>query len=46
VWITAGTAFTAWMVWNVQSHGVAPQLTESTDRVTVRREAGGLVFLP
>jgi pimeloyl-ACP methyl ester carboxylesterase len=46
VWITLGLAVLALLVWNVQAHGVPPELLESTDRLTVDTRGEFTLFLP
>jgi pimeloyl-ACP methyl ester carboxylesterase len=46
VWVAAGIGFTAWLIWNVQAHGVPASLLESSPTVTVDAGDEGTVFLP
>ncbi|MSO48355.1 MAG: hypothetical protein EXQ49_00390 [Acidobacteria bacterium] len=46
VWVTGGLAFTAWLVWNMQAHGVPTAVRESTALVSVREGDGATVFMP
>ena len=46
IWLVAGLAFTAWLVWNAQAHGVSPMLLESSDAVSVRDSGAILQFSP
>ncbi len=46
IWMTSGLLFTAWMVWSFQAHGVAKEMSESTESVTVTESDGVWTFLP
>lgn len=46
IWVTAGLAFTAWILWNVQAHRVPASLLESSGRVTVATADGIIEFQP
>ncbi len=46
VWVTAGLVFTAWIVWNMQAHGVPAGLRDSSPTVSVTERDGATVFLP
>lgn len=46
IWITAGLGFTAWLVWNVQPHGVPAKTFESDTRVTVTRDDERWTLVP
>ena len=46
VWATAGLTFTAWIVWNMQAHGVPDGLRASTSAVLVTEREGATVFMP
>jgi pimeloyl-ACP methyl ester carboxylesterase len=46
VWVTLGLAVLAWMAWNVQAHGVPPEMFESTDELTVEVRGEFALFLP
>ena len=45
-WATAGVAFTVWVVWNMQAHGVPEGLRSSSATVAVSERDGATVFLP
>lgn len=46
IWLTAGLTFTAWLVWNAQSHGVNPALLQSSAAVNVRDSGAILQIAP
>ena len=46
VWATAGLAFTAWVIWNMQAHGIPAGVRESSPTVTVSERDGATVFMP
>jgi pimeloyl-ACP methyl ester carboxylesterase len=46
VWATAGVAFTVWVIWNMQAHGVPADIRVSSSSVTVTEREGATVFLP
>ncbi len=46
VWVTGGLAFTAWIIWNMQAHGVPASARESSPQVSVREGDGATIFLP
>jgi len=46
LWVTAGLAFTAWLIWNMQAHGVPASARESSPTVTVTEHDGATIFLP
>lgn len=46
VWASAGLLFTAWIVWNMQAHGVPDGLRTSSSTVMVSEHDGAAVFLP
>jgi pimeloyl-ACP methyl ester carboxylesterase len=46
LWVTGGLAFTAWIIWNMQAHGVPAAARESSPLVSVREGDGATVFLP
>jgi len=46
VWVTGGLTFVAWIVWNMQAHGVAADSAVSSDRVVVTRGDGTTMFMP
>jgi pimeloyl-ACP methyl ester carboxylesterase len=46
VWVTAGLAFTAWIVWNMQAHGVPASARVSSATVTVTDRGGAMTFMP
>ena len=45
-WATAGVAFTAWVVWSMQAHGVPDGVRASSATVTVTERDGSTVFMP
>jgi pimeloyl-ACP methyl ester carboxylesterase len=45
-WVTAGLLFTAWIVWNMQAHGVPAGVRTSSATVTVIERDGATVFMP
>lgn len=45
-WATAGMAFTAWVIWNMQAHGVPAGVRVSSSTVAVTEREGATVFLP
>src|SRR5688500_12218729 len=46
VWATAGLAFTAWVIWNMQAHGVPAGVRTSSAMVSVSEREGATVFMP
>lgn len=46
VWATSGIAFTAWVVWSMQAHGVPAGLRDSSPTISVTEREGATVFLP
>lgn len=46
IWVSAGTLFMAWMIWNMQAHGVDRGLLESSATVTVTSHSDMTVFMP
>jgi len=46
VWVTGGVAFTAWLVWNMQAHGVPAEARQSTAQVAVSEGDGATVLMP
>lgn len=46
VWVTAGLGFSAWLIWNMQSHGVPEAARASSPSVTVAEHDGATLFLP
>jgi pimeloyl-ACP methyl ester carboxylesterase len=46
VWATTGLLFTAWIVWNMQAHGVPAGVRASSAVVTVSERDGATVFMP
>jgi pimeloyl-ACP methyl ester carboxylesterase len=45
-WATAGVAFTVWVVWNMEAHGVPADVRASSSSVAVTERDGATVFLP
>ena len=45
-WATAGVAFTVWVVWNMQAHGLAADVRASSSTVAVTERDGATVLLP
>lgn len=46
IWLTAGTVFLAWIMWNMQAHGVDADLRESSSSVTVTSLDDMTIFMP
>jgi pimeloyl-ACP methyl ester carboxylesterase len=46
VWVTAGLAFTAWVIWSMQAHGVPADVRASSSTVTVSEREGATIFMP
>jgi pimeloyl-ACP methyl ester carboxylesterase len=46
IWIALGLSFTAWMVWNLQAHGVPAAVTEPSAAVAVRDQGEAIDFVP
>lgn len=46
VWVTGGLAFTAWIIWNMQAHGVPAAARVSSPLVSVSEGDGATVFMP
>ncbi len=46
IWISAGTLFMVWMIWNMQAHGVDSDLLESSSGVTVASRDDMTIFMP
>ena len=46
IWITCGLSFTCWIIWNMQAHGVADQLRQSSATVTVIDEGDYIRMQP
>lgn len=46
VWAISGLAFTSWLVWNMQAHGVPAGLRDSSPAISVTERDGATVFLP
>lgn len=46
IWITGGLSFTAWIVWNMEAHGVRPDLLASSAQVTVTTSDDMILFVP
>src|SRR5688572_20907421 len=46
VWATAGLAFTAWVIWNMQAHGAPADIRASSSTIAVTEREGATVFLP
>ncbi len=46
VWATAGVAFTAWVIWSMQAHGVPADVHTPSSTVAVTEREGATVFMP
>jgi len=46
IWIGAGLSFTAWIVWNMQAHGVPGDAWQSSASIDVREVGEATVFMP
>lgn len=46
IWLSAGTLFMAWMIWNMQAHGVERDLLESSSDMTVTSHDDMTTFIP
>lgn len=46
IWVTAGTLFMVWLVYNMQAHDVSPGLLASSSRLTVTVEDTMTTFVP
>jgi len=46
IWLSAATIFMVWLVWNAQSHGVAAELLQSAETMTVSVDGEMTMFLP
>lgn len=46
VWVSAGLVFMAWLVWNMQAHGVSDDASRSSASVSVREIEHTTVFEP
>lgn len=46
VWATAGVAFTVWVIWNMQAHGLPGGVRTSSAAVLVTELDGATVFMP
>jgi pimeloyl-ACP methyl ester carboxylesterase len=46
IWVGGGLTFTAWIVWNMQSHGVDPQLRQSSADIRVTEASSHVMFEP
>jgi pimeloyl-ACP methyl ester carboxylesterase len=45
-WATAGAAFTIWVVWNMEAHGLPAGVRVSSPTVAVSEREGATVFMP
>ena len=45
-WAVAGVAFTVWVVWNMQAHGVPAGVRTSSATVLVSERDGATIFMP
>jgi pimeloyl-ACP methyl ester carboxylesterase len=46
IWVSAGTLFMLWMIWNMQAHGVDSALLQSSSTVTVTTHGDMTIFTP
>lgn len=46
IWISAGTLFIAWIIWNMQAHGVSDDLRASSPTVAVTTHDDMTLFVP
>jgi pimeloyl-ACP methyl ester carboxylesterase len=46
IWVSAGTLFMAWIIWNMQAHGVPDQMRESSPAVIVSTRSDMTIFMP
>lgn len=46
IWITCGLSFTCWIIWNMQAHGVADALRQSSASVVVADEGDYIHMAP
>lgn len=46
IWVSAGTLFMAWMIWNMQAHGVHDDLRVTSASVTVTSLDDMTIFMP
>lgn len=46
IWVSAGTSFMVWLIWNMQAHGVDDSLLESSSAVTVTVHSDMTIFEP
>lgn len=46
IWVTGGLTFVAWMVWNMQAHGVNDRDRRSSPSVSTVVGDGAMIFMP